>query len=1840
MSYWLSQPYEALPNDDAALDADVVVVGSGYGAAFATLALIDKHPTARIWVLERGNEYVPGDFPRNFGDVPGHVGAVTGGKYYGKRDALFEFHVGTGIAALVGSGVGGTSLINASVALRPDDSVLRQWPAPASGGQWLTLLAESFRYAEQDVLAVAPYPDTVTSPKFSALSTLGKSLGGSSGASRAPLTVQFKKQRNAQGVQQEACNHCGNCITGCNIGAKSALNLNAWPAAVKKGVTIYSGITVEHVAKKQDGSNRPWVLAVKPTLGKAQPRTLRATVVVLAAGTFGSTEILLRSKAHPDHPLAVSAALGASLALNGDTVVANLGRDRKVGTLADEPSSAGHVSKAEKPVGPTILGYTQVTNGLHRFVLEDAAVPFAMRRVFNEIITSFGALHRLGRANKSAWHTKNSGRDALAATDDLSEHTQLLLVMGRETKRGCIALGKEDSRVRLSYPKEHDDYYSSLHACLKNPSLLDGGGEYLPNPLSHPLPDVLEDKRPPNIGNVTVHPLGGCVMAADGRNGVVDTRGCVYTGQDAGSCHEGLYVLDGSIIPGSLGINPLLTISALAHHLASGIPLAKPSGSAPIDVQDPPPGRYSPAEQYESPAAAHARASDMRVDAVFVERLSTPLDERNLNSVADWLHKPRDSLSKFQTLVLDIEISIEDMYAWLQKPDAALTATLQISGDPAPHVGTNPSAHRAPLFRSVRGIVKLGERSPVKGPLSGLIRSKGLKALIMRLYGAMNTGGWKLRKEVLDRIARMLLQHRSMNYCFEVQDQNGHLAKLEGTKTLAAMNLAKNPWTALTTLDCKLTQAGEQGQTAKLSFAVDLVLMSKGPAPLQIVRAPNTPEAVMAAISALGFFTRALAQTSCVYFLPPDYTKFGDRAAEDRPRLEPPRDRIPYAVDTSIWRSENVQIIEDGYGTARLIRYRPAHLPGPRPPVLLIHGLAMGSEFFLTDSIDVNLVQHLLAAGYDCWLLDYRTSAHFKDKFDGSTCIDTIAHAEIPWAVTRVYEEINQERKLEGKDRIGINVISHCMGSAALAIAILDGCLDRCPAEQSPGNSSMIAALATHAITPWVFSSWQNRVSANLLSGLKRLETFTKRLAIINPIPNRESDVADLILDILGSSLPWNDTDWPIHAAPWQFRHAQTLCNRMTLIYGRDWKHDELAQATHQALAKINGPAPFDILLQFHYCTMRRRLTDIEGRKNYVDAPAFVAHWQFPTLFLHGEHNEVVDCESSRLSAHLLAKLRWQPPPHTTQLQTMGGLPGWFAKLNPFSNTYSAATADFDDVVDYAPYKVALALFEEHGHMDMYFGKNAAQRVYPVVTRFLADPVKRAEYHEFPKGSSRRPRSHSQPWLLPQTGPILSASDDTKFLRVRCEFDEFVTLQTGEFRLWAQGATTPLPSTPVVVDAPWRSVDIALDDVPSGSVVAQLELKEADVTQLLVPVSMPAKPEAPRLNVNYPDFDWRRMPWFKRRMQTPDADESLATSFAVGSCLYPGTSFEQRYSDAIFHGIRRHAEGRADSIYGLDHLLLLGDQIYADATANLFDPRNTDERFRYRYRRAFGGLGFRNEQGLNAREVLSQLPTHFAIDDHEIDQSWPVDSALPQADADAALYWAFRYQMPQLAVRGGAQHFYYPFTSRGFPFFVLDTRGERMPNNGGLRTDLMSNGQWTAFAAWVATLANAPVAFIASGSPIAPLSRDVVARPAKATQGDDLLAYPGFLHDVVTLLAATSVKQWIWLTGDLHLSAFSDMKLQAGGRILNLLQICASGLCAPVPFASSLPGEFSFGTYNQVTLGAGATAIAIQSTDRLLTAHSRHFVRVDVTKDTVTQLRVQAYDHIGAPVGAPIIRPL
>ncbi len=528
--------------DTQAFDTDVCIVGSGFGGSVSALRLAEKG--WRVTVLEQGRQLTDADLEAAGRDPKKLAWAPSLG-----LTGFFAQDVFRHVAIVRGIGVGGGSNVYAAVLLEPRRAFFEDPAWRALSADWQTELAPHYATAKR-MLGVAPNPHHGLQDDW--LRGAAERLG-----ERARVTFDTVPQGiyfgdpgsetpdpyfGGEGPPRRGCNECGRCITGCAYGAKNTLERNYLHFARRRGVRVLPERQVTHLEPIAGGEGyrvhlrHPWDASI------TYP-PLRARKVILAAGALGTQEILFASRDRHRTLPTLPASLGAHVRTNSEAIVAILAEDEGVdvtkGTTISThfyPDAKTHITQNRFPesysfmkwyMGPLVDGIHPVLRAL-RTVLAFLRHPLASTRSFRA-------------AN---WHRRISVLTVMQQADN-----QLGFTYGRTLFRGF----RFGLRSRVAEGGRSPSYLPEANAAARAFAEASGGT---------PLNNLGE-----SLGHlsVTAHLLGGAVMAAHPDEGVVDANHEVFG-------HPGLYVVDGAAIPANVGVNPALTITALAERFGARFP--------------------------------------------------------------------------------------------------------------------------------------------------------------------------------------------------------------------------------------------------------------------------------------------------------------------------------------------------------------------------------------------------------------------------------------------------------------------------------------------------------------------------------------------------------------------------------------------------------------------------------------------------------------------------------------------------------------------------------------------------------------------------------------------------------------------------------------------------------------------------------------------------------------------------------------------------------------------------------------------------------------------------------------------------------------------------------------------------------------------------------------------------------------------------------------------------------------------------------------------------------------------------------------------------------------------
>ncbi len=542
---------------NAGFDCDVAIVGSGFGGAVSALRLAEKGYD--VVVLEQGRRLAPEDLLRARKDLRAHIWEPDLG-----LDGFFWQRMFRDVGIIGASGVGGGSIVWGAVLLTPAEQVFAD-PAWGDGEvDWQSALAPHYDEAARMLgRTVNPF----TGPMDEHLRAAAVAVGGEDNFGPVPVAIYFGDEgRTApdpffggEGPSRTGCRLCGGCLTGCPYGSKNTLDQNYLHLAERRGAEIRTDHRVTAIAPLAGGGYE--VRARQARRRGAPHPPLRARRVVLAAGVLGTLELLFRCRDELGTLPHVSPRLGHRVRTNSEAVTLILDADRQT-DLSRGPS----ISTDFHPDARTHITQNRYIGGgkLLRWQvgpLVDGERPGARS------VATLRAILRAPVRHVRTVTARNFERRLTALTVMQDLDNELSFVFGRSPVRPW----KRVLRSRAVPGREAPSFLPVANDAARAFAASSGG-----TPLN-----LLAESA--GGRSVTAHILGGAVIGASAADGVVDARHEVHG-------HPGLYVADAAAIPVNLGVNPSLTITALAERFAA----QWPERQAAVDPQ--------PSQELELPA--------------------------------------------------------------------------------------------------------------------------------------------------------------------------------------------------------------------------------------------------------------------------------------------------------------------------------------------------------------------------------------------------------------------------------------------------------------------------------------------------------------------------------------------------------------------------------------------------------------------------------------------------------------------------------------------------------------------------------------------------------------------------------------------------------------------------------------------------------------------------------------------------------------------------------------------------------------------------------------------------------------------------------------------------------------------------------------------------------------------------------------------------------------------------------------------------------------------------------------------------------------------------------------
>ena len=526
------------------MEYDFVIVGSGFGGSVSALRLAEKGYS--VCVLERGKRFRDEDFPKTNWDTRRFLWLPILKCFGIQKLTLFR-----NVLILSGAGVGGGSLVYANTLLKPNDDIFTS-PSWKSLADWNQELNPHYETAKK-MLGVTRNPKLTYVDQV--MKDCAKEMGREDTFHLTDVGVFFGEPGkvvpdpyfDGKGPERTGCTHCGGCMVGCRKGAKNTLVKNYLYLAEKLGVKIVPEINVVDLKPIADGAQGYELIIESSTAWFQKNRSsIKAKKVVLAGGVLGTIDLLLRCKNESKSLSRLSDKLGDGIRTNSETILgvtepdAPEGHDYTEGvaiTSVFHPDDHTHIEPVRYPKGSSFMKLLAAP-------MTDGGNPWFRPFKFIGVlllspIKSFRLLTNFRWAN----------------------NTVILLVMQ-----------SLDNRMRFRLGRSPFTFFRKAMVTSPEP-----GSEPVPSyiPIGHRVARMFSKKVngiPQSAINevlfnipTTAHILGGCGIGASPAEGVVNPRHEVFG-------YKNLWVCDGSVIPGNLGVNPSLTITAMSERAMSFVP--------------------------------------------------------------------------------------------------------------------------------------------------------------------------------------------------------------------------------------------------------------------------------------------------------------------------------------------------------------------------------------------------------------------------------------------------------------------------------------------------------------------------------------------------------------------------------------------------------------------------------------------------------------------------------------------------------------------------------------------------------------------------------------------------------------------------------------------------------------------------------------------------------------------------------------------------------------------------------------------------------------------------------------------------------------------------------------------------------------------------------------------------------------------------------------------------------------------------------------------------------------------------------------------------------------------
>jgi choline dehydrogenase-like flavoprotein len=985
------------------------------------------------------------------------------------------------------------------------------------------------------------------------------------------------------------------------------------------------------------------------------------------------------------------------------------------------------------------------------------------------------------------------------------------------------------------------------------------------------------------------------------------------------------------------------------------------------------------------------------------------------------------------------------------------------------------------------------------------------------------------------------------------------------------------------------------------TLALDMGYLSKAGIPLiRITQQQNQVTALMDLASFGAYVTRMLLGIHFYSFRAPDAPKPRKvrRLAgkiQDLPMPSVQRllvGSIPDDRVSSLVKGQGVEIVITHY----------AHPSPCKPPVMMLHGYSGSSTFFAHASTPNSLAKFMHDERRDVWLVDLRTSsalasAGYPWKFE------TVSSIDIPCAVSYIYDHYHGDTKLD--------IITHCMGSVMLGMAILraDDQLDTYTDEF---YKKRINRIVFSQATPTLVFTADNNFRSFAISYLSEMVPDDYQFQL------KEGENASQILDRILYTLPYPSKEYDLINAPMRPSQRAEFVrtrHRVDALFSRTFELANLSTETLDHIDDFFGPIHIDTIIQATRFATHNVATNTDGVNSYVSRERLQKFWAgIPTMSLHSRNNGLIDFSTGERTKRIFEEaglgyksivIGDQNYGHQDSIIGMRAHLDVFPHISKFLNApeknhqpadVELTTGALNWVVEAPAYGPIIidpnypSKAENHTKIILGSSDARASKAYCIFIPIAftqsalqltgSDSTQRAQLLdryiaqslELKNTSSGQRESRWHIVTLPESMLLAPQSDTT--------LEHQGNEKTGLAALMIYHDLVELESNFVISSAEQPAIDSSSDRHRDTRPIDTVNTKIDDALELRLRIrQVIQKFIKSNRNVRY-EFEKSVIEY---RGQSNNPQSSVI--FAVGSCQYPAGILDKQVAYRSYQHLNQLLESKQNP--KPEFVALLGDQIYADATAGFLGPSNRFDQLVMPYYRLY--------ENVHVRSVLRKIPLYAMLDDHELSDNWePVTNSISQQRVlkdtfDIGVKSFLNFQRGQInhkrkdQTQDSPTPLWYSFKRNGFNFFMSDTRTERSARTASnillASTTIMQAEQQSALEKWLLNSDENQAKFILSSSIILPRHRLKHASQnsaANCIRSDGWDGYPVSLYKLLAMIVDQNIQQLVFISGDEHIGCYAEIQITnlSSGKIGHTSSIHCPGLYTPFPFANARIDDF------------------------------------------------------------------